>query len=232
MQISIVKISDLSEDEIKKISRFISERKRNKIKKFHKKEDKLRGIFSELLIRKMIIKELKIKNKDIIFEVDKYGKPFLKDREDIYINTSHSGEYVIGAVDNKPIGVDVEMIKKMEVNGIIEKLFTPREQDYILDNGKLITSSECIERFYEIWTLKESFVKCIGRGLSIPLNHFSIYFNEEREIEINTKVSENRFLFKEINLNKEYKISICSEGNIITNEYDYIFQDDLIKAFI
>lgn len=232
MRISILKISDLFKNEINEISKYISEEKNIRVTKFQKKDDKIRGICSELLIRKMIIDELKIDNGDIVFEFNKYGKPFLKGRDDIYFNTSHSGEYVVCCLDNKPIGIDVEMIKNIDFEGIVENFFTPIEKEYILNKSSLISLEESINRFYEVWTLKESFIKCIGKGLSMPLNKFSIYFDEKDEIRVDTRESKNIFSFKEIVFDSKYKISICSQGNCIANEFDYIIQNQLIKEFI
>lgn len=232
MEISILKISDFCDNQMKKLSEFISEDKRCRLNKYRKQEDRIRGLYGELLIRKMIIEKFKIKNNDIFFRTNKYGKPFLIGRDDIYFNVSHSGEYVVSCLDNKPIGIDVEMIKTIEFEDIIEKFFTIKERDYILGENSSFTLDEKIARFYEVWTYKESFLKCIGKGLSIPLNSFSMCFDKENKIRVHTKESDNRFLFKEIKLNKRYKMSICSEGNDITNKINYITQEELINSFI
>ena len=231
MKVSILKISDFSEVDINKIKQYISEEKRRKVDKFFKREDKLRGIYGELLIRKIIIDKLKINNKDIKFQMNKYGKLYLKDIENLYFNISHSEEYVVCCLDNKPVGIDIEMIKPFEIKVIVENFFTISDQNYILGKNTLTTSKEITNKFYEIWTLKESFIKCVGKGLYSPLNEFNIYFDKKGEINIDTKKTENKYFFKQITIDKAYKTSICSQGSIKINELNYIMPKQLINEF-
>lgn len=63
MDINILKIEDFKNINIDKLENYISKEKREKINKFYKIEDKVRGLYGELLLRKMIIEKLNIKIK-------------------------------------------------------------------------------------------------------------------------------------------------------------------------
>ncbi|WP_082867275.1 4'-phosphopantetheinyl transferase superfamily protein [Paenibacillus macquariensis] len=62
----------------------------------------------------------------------------------------------------------------------------------MIENDKL-------DYFYDLWTLKESYVKNIGHGLSIPLDLISFLFNE------NNIRYENRYSH-EIRYFKQYHV--------------------------
>jgi 4'-phosphopantetheinyl transferase len=53
------------------------------------------------------------------------------------------------------------------------RCFTDEEINYI--NGQ--READILSRFYEVWTLKESYIKAIGLGLSCPLRFFSVCIN-------------------------------------------------------
>ena len=42
------------------------------------------------------------------FRKNAHGKPDLKDRQEIHFNLSHSGNYVVGAFADTPVGIDIE----------------------------------------------------------------------------------------------------------------------------
>ena len=92
------------------------------------------------------------------------GRPFFPGREvDVDFNIAHSGSlaavsYVKGG--NLRTGCDVERIRPRAGAGkIAEEFFSAPERNYISQGG----FDEV--RFYEIWTLKECFLKL--RGLSV-----------------------------------------------------------------
>ena len=88
--------------------------------------------------------------------------------DDIYFNISHSGEWVICAISDCELGVDVEKIQKNIPNWIY--IFSEAEQQMIRKWNGL----ERAELFYKFWTLKESYIKAVGLGLNMPMNSFSI----------------------------------------------------------
>ncbi|MEH7621863.1 4'-phosphopantetheinyl transferase superfamily protein, partial [Bacillus thuringiensis] len=90
-----------------------------------------------------------------------------------------------------PIGVDIELIKNAELN-IAERFFNNNEISYITEN-----TSYQDKRFYEIWTKKEAYIKCIGKGLSMNLNSFN---------SLDHKIPSYFY-----NVNRaEYVISVCN----------------------
>lgn len=41
-----------------------------------------------------------------------------------------------------------------------------------------------MRKFYEVWTLKESYIKCYGSGLSMSLKSFSIKIDSYKAVRI------------------------------------------------
>jgi len=74
------------------------------------------------------------------------------------------------------------------------------------------SNTDTYQRFYEVWTKKESYAKYVGKGLSIPLKTFDV---------IDDSIKENFSIF---NING-YIISICKNdinpiNSCHLNEYD------------
>ena len=78
---------------------------------------------------------------------DKNGKPFFEGREDINFSLSHSGDYVMCALSDEPVGADIQEIKQLSPQ-MIKRVFTEGE----LNNADPIN----------LWCLKESFIKLQG----------------------------------------------------------------------
>ena len=102
-------------------------------------------------------------------EYNEYGKPYLKG-ENIHFNLSHSGDYVLLAIDEFEVGVDIEKISTIKQK-VADKYFTLQENSWLKDNNEN-------ENFYYLWTGKESVIKAKGQGLKntktfclLPINN-------------------------------------------------------------
>jgi 4'-phosphopantetheinyl transferase len=169
----IIEISrDIEKNDFDKLISFVSEKKKEQIMRFHKFEDAQRSLIGEILARYAICKRMGCKIKDLSFYTNDYGKPMLHDNPMIHFNVSHSGKWVVCVVGGNPSGIDVEEIKPIDIT-IAERFFTQNEYCAILSQPE----SSRIKYFYMLWTLKESYIKAIGKGLSIPLNSFEIILN-------------------------------------------------------
>ena len=98
------------------------------------------------------------------------GKPYVKDRADFFYNISHSGRYVVIAWGNTEVGVDVQQEGNAKASALARRYFSADEQAYVQADP---------QRFYEVWTKKESYVKYTGQGLGRDLTSFSTLSPEE-----------------------------------------------------
>ena len=61
-----------------------------------------------MLIRTAAAKAYGLDPVGISFSVQEYGKPYIPALPDMHFNISHSGRWIVCAVDSKPIGIDIE----------------------------------------------------------------------------------------------------------------------------
>lgn len=152
----------------------ISEERKIRIEKSHVVKDKIRCLFAESLLRYILKKQYGFSNREIQIASTPHGKPYLQNCEHIFFNVSHAGEWVVCAVGDSPIGVDVEYIQECHLP-CAYRLFSEYEIQLLEKHSGL----EQVELFYKIWTLKESYVKKIGLGLRCALEtfHFETHHN-------------------------------------------------------
>jgi len=153
----------------------LSTDEKKKAARFHQAKDEQRYLFSHSMLRMVLAKYLNCKSESIFYKQDFYGKPMLgfhNLKEDIYFNMSHSEDLVIVALSrDQDVGVDVEFIRKVkDAQGIVKSSFVIQEQIHLFS----LPSTEFINGFFLCWTLKEAFIKAIGKGLSYPMNYFSV----------------------------------------------------------
>jgi 4'-phosphopantetheinyl transferase len=190
-----------------RLLRHVSPEKQQRIPRFYREEDRIRGLMADILARSIIMHKTGLANHKIEFYTNHYGKPFLKNRDDLHFNLSHSGSWVVGAVDSLPVGIDVERIQSIDLD-ISKNYFSPDEHQ------DLLAKEDKFSYFFTLWSLKESYIKIIGEGLSHPLNSFSIRFLGPKNIRIK---EENRLLeniyFTQYEIDKDYKMAVCAYRN-------------------
>ena len=75
------------------------------------------------------------------------GKPYFPDRPDIHFSISHTSSHVMCAISFFPVGVDVEAVRPIPEQ-LPARVCSPEELEEF--------------DFFELWTLKESFIKLSG----------------------------------------------------------------------
>lgn len=203
----------------------VDEDKARRIYRLKNRKDKIRTLIGDVLIRIAACDQLQISNEDIQYEYNHYGKPRLKEWNQFHFNVSHSGEWVVAAIDERPIGIDIEQVNSIEYIEIAERFFSKTEYQWLRtqDVGRRL---RC---FYKLWTLKESYLKIIGAGLSIPLDSFSIILEKDDDIHIEggSDRLEEQYL-RLFSIDPNYVMSVCSESDpttsrVVFRKYDELF---------
>lgn len=162
-------IKELSDTEYQKWYSLMSNEKQCRVDRFRFKDDKKRTVAGEMLARKAISDWCNVAVEDVIFDYEEYGKPYAVGLN-VEFNISHSGDIVVCAVGNSPVGIDVEEIRPIDLN-VSKRICTedeliclfshiPTEQDFVYT-----TDIEVLTRFFELWTKKEAYAKWVGTGI-------------------------------------------------------------------
>jgi 4'-phosphopantetheinyl transferase len=205
----------------------ISNDARSKIERFVRPEDAHRTLIANILIRTLLCERLNAANRELIFDKNTYGKPFLVGNPSLHYNISHSGEWVVCAIDDLPIGVDVEKIQTIDL-GISNRFFSSMECKDLFDKA----SNQQLAYFYDLWTLKESYVKAEGKGLSIPLNSFTIRMvGNGIELRVEREQS-HPYYFHQYDLIPGYPISVCAMHSEFPPQIEFLIWDNLLDNFM
>ena len=132
--------------------------------------------------------------------VEEKKKPILKDAEGICFNISHTKGLVACGISRREIGVDVERVRKFK-EAVVRKACSEEEQKYVFAGQD---DQEKATRFCKLWTLKESYIKAIGKGLAFPLDEITFEIAED---EIFSNIPGWRY--EQFEYGKEYIIAVC-----------------------
>lgn len=170
-----------------------------------------------LLLQEVAKKVCDVDAKDIEIGIGEQGKPYIIGYEGFCYNISHSGEYVVLAYGEQALGIDIERIRDKDI-AVARRCFTETEYSYIakgyLDDN-IHDVIECqSERFFRVWTMKESYLKYTGQGISVPLNSFNV-----NPINLSLDGIDVGFAIHRLN---EYIVAVCSRD---VNNVRYIVDD-------
>ncbi|SFM31033.1 4'-phosphopantetheinyl transferase [Gracilibacillus orientalis] len=205
MKIVATKIDDFDLTIRNRFISSISTERRSRLEKYRSVNDQIRSIVSELLLRKSVIDYWGIENKYISFYYNEYGKPFFQNYPDFHFNLSHSGEWVTIALDHFPIGVDIEHIVPIDLK-LAHHFFSPSEI-YQLEKQPI---QNRLSYFYKIWTLKESFIKGVGKGFFLSPETFSFDLKLEKIDRHPKNIDTTYWTFKHFFLDSNYVLAIAS----------------------
>ncbi|MDD2709829.1 MAG: 4'-phosphopantetheinyl transferase superfamily protein [Verrucomicrobiae bacterium] len=153
----------------------LSPEEKDRLQRFHFAKDRRLYLLSHVLLRQTLSHYLGIPPDELRFIPNSWGKPFLppgQNTADLDFNLSHTSTFIALAIRRGgPIGVDVERLdRQARLLDICERFFSPTEAADL----RAAPSEQQPRLFFQYWTLKESYIKARGKGLSLPLDQFTI----------------------------------------------------------
>lgn len=87
---------------------------------------------------------------------NEHGKPYIENGP--FFSISHCKESIAVAVDEQPVGVDIEGIRHA-YDELIRRTMNEEEQ------AEIVAAEDRDRAFTRFWTQKEAIVKCLGTGI-------------------------------------------------------------------
>jgi 4'-phosphopantetheinyl transferase len=166
-------VSDPPADQTDRWLAVLSDCEKQRYQRFVFEKDRIHFAAAHALLRGVLSQYANIRPEDWQFSRNTWGKPAIANVgiADLGFNLTHTqGLVACGVAYTASIGVDSEwMARSAPLENLARDCFAPDEQAYFLDAPQ----EKRRELFFRLWTLKESFVKARGQGLSIPLDSFS-----------------------------------------------------------
>lgn len=150
-----ININDVSDSEYSEFFGLMCDKK--KVLRYKNIEDKKRSVCGEMLARRAISKMCGIDAKNLVFETKKSGKPYCKNA-DIEFSISHSGDYAVCAVSDKPIGIDIQKIAHYSEK-TAKRVCSEKEL------SEIEKSEDKDAEFIKLWTKKEAILKRDEKGV-------------------------------------------------------------------
>lgn len=210
-------ISDIGDDTIwPRYDALISEDERARQGRFRFARDRRRYLVTRAMARTVLSRYAAVRPQDWTFSTGPHGRPAISAAQalpPLEFNISHSADVVmLGITSNRALGIDVENVEAREadIDGL-DRYFAPEESAGLLS----LPASARRRRFFDLWTLKESYIKARGMGLAIPLDHFRFELPGEQGLMLRMKAelddSPQRWRLWQLPLRPHYLAAICAE---------------------
>lgn len=192
----------------------LSDAERERAARFHHLSDRWEFVLGRLMARHLVGERCGVAPSVFRFVENEHGRPEIAHPDlerPIRFNLSHSGGLVACVIGEAPqIGVDVERLDRPPVDRrVIQRYCSDDEQRALASMPDTLRH----ERFLELWTLKEAYVKARGTGLTLPLSKISFAIGVEGpgDVSFNGVDEEARWMFAHTRLEPRHLLAVAAE---------------------
>ena len=190
----------------------LSDDERARAAKFHHMSDRWEFVLGRLMARQLLAERCGAVPADFRFRENEHGRPDIAhpDAGALRFNLSHSGGLVACVIGDQQIGVDIERLDRPAVDPrVIGRYCSSDEQAALAAMPATLRH----ERFLQLWTLKEAYVKARGTGLTLPLRNISFQLGVEGpgDVSFNGVDDESRWMFAHTKLEPRHLLAVAAE---------------------
>lgn len=150
----------------------LNEEERQRARRFVFDRDRDMYVFSHGLLRLVLARYLGAEPRELTFASAPGGRPELVSPSSapIRFNLSHT-DGLTGCIvtQEADCGLDVERIGKVDYRHLLQTALAPDERSALLR----LAEADRPDRFCDVWTLKEAYLKGRGLGISYPFRNIS-----------------------------------------------------------
>jgi len=197
--------------------RLLTDEERQKEGRFHFARDRHRYLITRALVRTVLSRYAAVTPQDWRFTEDAYGRPLIANDHSaarrISFNVSHTRSLVVlGVSCERALGVDIEDFQTRRADlDVADRYFSADEVAQLRATAPQLQAA----RFFEYWTLKESYIKARGMGLSLPLEQFGFDLAQPQRVQIRFHPplmdDPSRWTFWLLRAGTDHYVTVCAE---------------------
>lgn len=173
-----LEVDRVSAADLARLEALLDEDERDRARRFHFDHDRLSYVAAHALGRRLLSAWAGGEPSAWRFTVSKYGKPEVLSPPSaprLRLNLSHTrGLAAAVLTEDRDVGIDVEWLDRRPADAdLARRFFAPAECAQL----EAVPPALADEMFLSFWTLKEAYIKAIGRGLAQPLDSFAFTLN-------------------------------------------------------
>ncbi|ATO47645.1 4'-phosphopantetheinyl transferase superfamily protein [Brevibacillus laterosporus] len=228
MKVFAIKVPDTYTEELyRELLSLLPFDRQEKVNRYLKTEDKWRSLLGEVLVRVQLAQRMRLLPKEIRYETNAYGKPFVTGEGACEFNVSHSASWVVTALSAYPIGIDVQQIKPINLQ-IADRFFSEQERQDLF----LLPEADQLECFFRYWAYKESYIKAVGKGLSLPLDSFTIQYKSPNRATVYADQMPTGYHCRAFHVDEMYKIAVCTKKDQFCEQITIVEMEELASKLL
>lgn len=159
-ELMLFNLNAISDEEVAFAKRYFNEDENSRYEMSRHSIIKNQYALSKLLIKLILASKLECELNDIDIRYLPTGKPYLANLQNaMHFNYSDSDQTGLLALSDDPVGVDIEKITNQpDIFDTMQLTMSSQEREWVM-------GADPFFRFFRVWTMKEAYLKCTGKGL-------------------------------------------------------------------